>query len=136
MKPTTRTFSECCRLLALGLVLLGLGGCSSLLFYPERGQAFTPERAKLAYRDVTLNTADGLRLHGWWLPAKAGVDVKGTVLHLHGNGGNLPVRMRTEWPLGTPLRTSHIAFHTAQKQNPASMMRGFSILLSSRCQIT
>lgn len=90
MKPTTRTFSECCRLLALGLVLLGLGGCSSLLFYPERGQAFTPERARLDYRDVTLVTSDGLRLHGWWLPAKAGVEVKGTVLHLHGNGGNLP----------------------------------------------
>lgn len=69
MKPTTRTFSECCRLLALGLVLLGLGGCSSLLFYPERGQAFTPERARLDYRDVTLVTSDGLRLHGWWLPA-------------------------------------------------------------------
>lgn len=61
-----------------------------MLFYPERGQAFTPERAKLAYRDVTLVTSDGLRLHGWWLPAKAGIEVKGTVLHLHGNGGNLP----------------------------------------------
>lgn len=90
MKPTTRTFSEHCRLLVLGLALLSLGGCSSLLFYPERGQAFTPERAKLEYRDVTLTTADGIRLHGWWLPAKAGVEVKGTVLHLHGNGGNLP----------------------------------------------
>jgi fermentation-respiration switch protein FrsA (DUF1100 family) len=31
-----------------------------------------------------------VRLNGWWLPAKAGVPVKGTVLHLHGNGGNLP----------------------------------------------
>ena len=90
MKPTTRTFSECCRLLTLGLILLGLGGCSSLLFYPERGQPFTPERARLEYRDVTLTTADGIRLHGWWLPAKAGVEVKGTVLHLHGNGGNRP----------------------------------------------
>lgn len=90
MKPTTRTFSERCRLLVLGLLLLGLGGCSSLLFYPEPGQAFTPLRAKLDYRDVHLTTADGVRLHGWWLPAKAGVAVKGTVLHLHGNGGNLP----------------------------------------------
>lgn len=89
MKPTTRTFSERCRLLVLGVLLLGLSGCSSLLFYPEPGQPFTPERAKLEYRDVTLTTADGLRLHGWWLPAKAGVEVKGTVLHLHGNGGNL-----------------------------------------------
>ncbi len=30
----------------------------------------------------------------WWLPAKEGVPVRGTVLHLHGNGGNL------SWHLG------------------------------------
>ncbi|MCU1733508.1 MULTISPECIES: alpha/beta hydrolase [unclassified Pseudomonas] len=95
MKPTTRTFSERWRgLFALGLMLLGLSGCSSLLFYPEPGQPFTPEKAKLAWRDVSLTAEDGTRLHGWWLPAKDGVEVKGTVLHLHGNGGNLA------WHLG------------------------------------
>ncbi|WP_459206510.1 alpha/beta hydrolase [Pseudomonas sp. MLB6B] len=89
MKPTTRTFSERLRTLALASTLSLVGGCSSLLFYPEPGQPFTPERAKIAWRDLTLTTADGVRLHAWWLPAKAGVMVKGTVLHLHGNGGNL-----------------------------------------------
>ncbi|MFF7705733.1 alpha/beta fold hydrolase [Pseudomonas sp. NPDC007930] len=90
MKRTTRIFSN-----ALWLSLaLCLGGCSSLLFYPERAVPLTPARAKLEYRDVTLATADGLRLHGWWLPAKAGVAVKGTVLQLHGNGGNMA------WHLG------------------------------------
>ncbi|MGE7993680.1 alpha/beta hydrolase [Pseudomonas sp. NPDC089554] len=92
MKPTTRTFSKALAALAIGLLLLS--GCSSLLFYPEPGQPFTPEKAKLAYRDLTLTAADGTRLHGWWLPAKEGVEVKGTVLHLHGNGGNLA------WHLG------------------------------------
>jgi len=77
--------------------LLGLHGCSSLLFYPEPGLPFTPERAKLEYRDVTLTTADGLKLHAWWLPAKAGVPVKGTVLHLHGNGGNLAWHLGGSW---------------------------------------
>lgn len=91
MKLTTRIFSKA---LALTLGLLLLGGCSSLLFYPEPGQPFTPEKAKLAYRDLTLTARDGTRLHGWWLPAKEGVAVKGTVLHLHGNGGNLA------WHLG------------------------------------
>lgn len=94
MKPTTRTFSEACRGLLLACLLLGIGGCSNLLFYPEPGQPFTPERAKLAFRELTLTAADGTRLHAWWLPAKAGVAVKGTVLHLHGNGGNLA------WHLG------------------------------------
>jgi hypothetical protein len=85
------------RLLGLGLALALLGGCSSLLFYPERGLPFTPEKAHLAFRDVTLTTADGLRLHGWWLPAKPGVEVKGTVLHLHGNGGNLAWHLGGSW---------------------------------------
>ncbi|SEM33910.1 hypothetical protein SAMN04487857_101222 [Pseudomonas sp. ok272] len=81
------------RILGILCLLLTLGGCSSWLFYPERGLAFTPERANLAYRDVTLTTADGVKLHAWWLPVKAGVAVKGTVLHLHGNGGNLAAHL-------------------------------------------
>lgn len=96
MKPTTRTFSRYCRL-ALIALLLGLGGCSSLLFYPEPGQPFTPEKARLQYRDVSLTAADGTRLHGWWLPAREGVAVKGTVLHLHGNGGNLAWHLGGSW---------------------------------------
>jgi len=71
------------------LAALLMSGCSELLFYPESGLPLTPQDAGLAYRDVQLSAADGTRLHGWWLPVKAGVPVKGTVLHLHGNGGNL-----------------------------------------------
>lgn len=82
------------RTLALLLASLWLVGCSGLLFYPEPGLPITPERAGLEYRDIELRAADGTRLHAWWLPAKAGVKVKGTVLHLHGNGGNLA------WHLG------------------------------------
>ena len=79
---------------ALLVLLLALHGCSTWLFYPVKGLPITPEKAGLAYRDVWLQAADGTRLHAWWLPAKAGVEVKGTVLHLHGNGGNLA------WHLG------------------------------------
>jgi fermentation-respiration switch protein FrsA (DUF1100 family) len=71
-----------------------LQACSGLLFYPEQGLPLTPSAAELEYRDVQLTSADGVQLHAWWLPAKAGVPVKGTVLHLHGNGGNLA------WHLG------------------------------------
>lgn len=76
------------------VLLLSLQGCSTWLFYPVKGLPITPERAGLAYRDVWLQAADGTRLHAWWLPAKEGVAVRGTVLHLHGNGGNLA------WHLG------------------------------------
>src|SRR3979490_2373854 len=64
------------RVLLMCFLLLNLNGCSSLLFYPEPGLPFTPQVAGLEFRDVTLVAADGTRLHGWWLPAKAGVPVK------------------------------------------------------------
>jgi fermentation-respiration switch protein FrsA (DUF1100 family) len=86
------------KLISILALLLSLAGCSSMLFYPEPGLPFTPEKARLEYRDVNLTAADGTRLHGWWLPAKAGVPVKGTVLHLHGNGGNLAYHLgATAW---------------------------------------
>ncbi|WP_244657406.1 alpha/beta hydrolase [Pseudomonas sp. CFBP 13719] len=85
------------RLPALLLLTALLTGCSSLLFYPEQGLPFTPEKAGLAFEDVSLTATDGTRLHGWWLPAKPGVEVKGTVLHLHGNGGNLAWHLGGSW---------------------------------------
>ena len=93
------------------LLTLTLTGCSSLLFYPEPGQPFTPDRAKIEFRDVTLTTADGLKLHGWWLPAAKGVEVKGTVLHLHGNGGNLSYHLGGSWwlPCGGSFRGQRCA---------------------------
>lgn len=93
MKRITRTSFK-----ALGLaLLLCVASCSSLLFYPEPGEPFTPDVAKLTWRPVTLQSADGVSLHAWWLPAKAGVPVKGTVLHLHGNGGNLSRHLGGSW---------------------------------------
>ncbi|MCY1398444.1 putative aminoacrylate hydrolase RutD [compost metagenome] len=98
MKRTIRTyFSERLRPLALIALLVGLGGCSSLLFYPEPGLPFTPEKAHLQFQDVYFKAADGTRLHGWWLPAKPDVPLKGTVLHLHGNGGNLAWHLGGSW---------------------------------------
>nr|WP_276583374.1 alpha/beta hydrolase [Pseudomonas sp. RIT-PI-S] len=76
---------------------LSAAGCSTWLFYPEPGEPFTPAAAHLAWQPVTLLSADGVRLHAWWLPAKAGVAVKGTVLHLHGNGGNLSRHLGGSW---------------------------------------
>lgn len=85
------------RILGILCLLLTLNGCSSLLFYPEPGLPFTPDKAGLQYRDVSLTTADGVKLHAWWLPAKEGGAVKGTVLHLHGNGGNLAAHLGGSW---------------------------------------
>lgn len=54
------------------------------IFFPTSTVEYTPQDAGLAYEDVFLNTEDGLRLHGWYLPG----DGVHTCLWFHGNGGN------------------------------------------------
>ena len=91
------SLARACAALGLLYAALSLGGCSQLLFYPEKGQPFTPARAHLDYREISLVAKDGTRLTAWWLPAKPGVPVKGTVLHLHGNGGNMAMHLGGSW---------------------------------------
>lgn len=76
-----------CRRLVLFGLLLSLTACSSLLFHPSRTMARTPAQLGLAYQDVYFDSTDGLRLHGWYLPAR-GRPI-GTVLFLHGNAENI-----------------------------------------------
>ncbi len=52
----------------------------------------TPERLGLAYEDVHLAASDGVRLHGWYVPA---TQARGTVLFLHGNAGNISHRLES-----------------------------------------
>ena len=85
----------------LGIAAMTYGGLALLLFlfqpslvyYPEIGReiAATPQQASLPYEDVRLVTADGVALHGWFVPA--GNPARGTVLFLHGNAGNISHRL-------------------------------------------
>ncbi|MGH8732031.1 MAG: alpha/beta hydrolase [Burkholderiales bacterium] len=72
---------------AVALPILLLAGCTPLFFQPHRIQVLTPDQLGLAYQEVHFPTADGLELHGWFLPAKG--CAAGTVLHLHGNAENI-----------------------------------------------
>jgi fermentation-respiration switch protein FrsA (DUF1100 family) len=65
---------------------------SKLVFYPETGRevAVTPEAYGLGFETVELPTADGEKLHAWWVPAD---DPRGTVLFFHGNAGNISHRL-------------------------------------------
>jgi uncharacterized protein len=58
----------------------------SYVYYPDRNIMSTPEEHGLAYEDVTLQTADSVAIHGWYVPADT---PRGTVLFCHGNGGNI-----------------------------------------------
>ena len=63
-----------------------------LVYFPqvERELATTPRAAGLDYEDVSLHPADGIKLHGWWVPAR---EARATVLMMHGNAGNISHRL-------------------------------------------
>ena len=63
----------------------------SLLYFPARAILETPDAAGLDHRDLAIETGDGERLHGWWVPARA--DRIGHVLLCHGNAGNVGDRV-------------------------------------------
>lgn len=63
-----------------------------LVYFPTSIHVATPAAAGLDYRDVTLTTADDVRLHAWLVPRQG---ARYTVLFLHGNGGNVSHRVHT-----------------------------------------
>ena len=63
------------------------GGCNGFFYYPMTGYLQTPERLHAAYEEVRIQSGDGTRLAGWYLPAKGAV--RGSVLFFHGNGENM-----------------------------------------------
>jgi uncharacterized protein len=75
------------RLLGLTLLAASLAGCTGLVFQPMQELILAPDELGLAYRDVEFTTADGVRLDGWFLPARA--PRQGSVLFLHGNAQNI-----------------------------------------------
>lgn len=62
------------------------------VFFPAPVLAATPAQAGLAYDDVHITSAGGVRLHGWYLPAPADGSGK-TLLFFHGNAGNISHRL-------------------------------------------
>ncbi len=65
------------------------------VFFPESEITSNPAHADLQYEEVSFTTADGLTLHGWFLPAPARMPSHKTQtwLWFHGNGGNISTRV-------------------------------------------
>jgi fermentation-respiration switch protein FrsA (DUF1100 family) len=57
-----------------------------MAFFPFRGVQETPAAYGLPFSDVTIRTADGETLRGWWM---AHPSPRAQVIFWHGNGGNL-----------------------------------------------
>lgn len=67
---------------------LMLAGCvERMFFYPDRVSYTRPAQFGLDHEDVFITASDGVRLHGWWLPARG--EAHASVLHLHGNAANV-----------------------------------------------
>jgi fermentation-respiration switch protein FrsA (DUF1100 family) len=64
-----------------------------LIYYPDmpsRNLVATPAAIGLDYESLALTTTDGIKLHGWFIPAKA---ARGSLLFCHGNAGNISHRL-------------------------------------------
>jgi fermentation-respiration switch protein FrsA (DUF1100 family) len=75
------------RLLYLLLLTVPLAACTGVFFQPQQIQYLTPDKIGLVYEDVYFTSSDGVKLHGWMLPARG--KARGTVLFLHGNAENI-----------------------------------------------
>jgi uncharacterized protein len=65
---------------------------AAFIYFPTKNLVATPLDRGLEYEDVHLFTEDGLRLHGWYIPAE---DARGTLLFFHGNAGNISGRLES-----------------------------------------
>ena len=75
------------------LVLLACALQPKLLYLrsvPGRELEAAPSDAGLPFDQVRIETADGVRLHGWFLPAQL---ARATLLFFHGNAGNISHRL-------------------------------------------
>lgn len=61
----------------------------SMIFYPSRELAVSPENWHLEFDDVVFRSGDETALHGWYIPYHASEHV---VLFFHGNAGNISHR--------------------------------------------
>lgn len=82
------------------LVALVLAGATAWLlfrlfewrsvYYPTKRLDYSPAAFGLPYENVEFVAEDGVRLHGWWLPAEG---ARATLLFCHGNAGNIGDRV-------------------------------------------
>ncbi len=82
--------------LSLAFLVITLTGCTQLIFQPHKPHLNDPAKLGIQVESHYFTTADGLRLHGWLLPA-VGDEVKGNILFLHGNAENISTHIGSVW---------------------------------------
>ncbi len=75
-------------ILAMVVVIFRITGCMErLFFYPVSGPTTPPPEFAQA-ESVLFTSADGTRLHGWFIPTEDPTQAP-TIVHVHGNAGNI-----------------------------------------------
>lgn len=75
----------------------------SQVYHPTREVVGSPKVLGASYQDVSFQTSDGLKLHGWFIPGTTNESRQGAVFIVcHGNGGNISHRLEQ---CGRLLRT-------------------------------
>jgi fermentation-respiration switch protein FrsA (DUF1100 family) len=92
----------------LGVVLVFLSLETSLVFRPDTAAESWANPENPATQDVWLTSADGTKIHGWWLPPAD--PAAGAVLVAHGNGGNITHRGRMAADLNRVLGAGVLLF--------------------------
>lgn len=78
-----------CYALLVTAVYLMQGRMLYLPGVPGRTLTMTPTDAGLDYEDVSIQTSDGITLHGWYVPGRS----DRVLLFFHGNAGNISHRL-------------------------------------------
>jgi len=82
-------YIACGYLLVVAFVYLTQAGMIYLPNLPSRDLYATPEAVGLDFEDVILETSDGVRVHGWFVPGES----SRVLLYFHGNAGNISHRI-------------------------------------------
>lgn len=61
------------------------------VYFPDNAVRMKPTGFGLHHETITLTTADGVNINGWWLPHE---NPRATMLFLHGNAGNISHRLQ------------------------------------------
>jgi hypothetical protein len=77
------------------------------LYFPDRPLGATPRAEGLAYEDVWFPAGDGVKLHGWLVPAPG---ARVTLVWFHGNAGNIGDRVHNIGYLHRLLRVNVFIF--------------------------
>jgi fermentation-respiration switch protein FrsA (DUF1100 family) len=76
----------------IGLAVILMIFQSHFIYFPEREIAATPNEIGLSHEPVSFESADGVKLAGWFIPAEQS---RGAVLFCHGNAGNISHRLES-----------------------------------------